>query len=132
MSVHDILKQLERILSLQERNITLSPYTKRRIDMDFLNELMGESQELMDELEDDAHDRGPISKYTLDELGDVIGSFSLVVLSMKQYLEEACNMQIAKYRRRKPHIFPDHEGKIPPADEELRIWLEAKKKEKEL
>lgn len=103
-----------------------SPWSKNNTFKERFEELVNEVQEAREALE-----KNDLSNLR-EEIGDILwDTLFLIIIAEEEKLftgKEVIHEVIEKFKRRKPHIF---ENKLVDMEEEVRIWKEAKMKEKE-
>jgi len=134
-----MMEQLESFLNLMAQNHKVSALTQSRDLGVRIQDVQDETQELREEFERISQEGGnPFEDLKfLDELGDAIGAMSLLLTFLpEEVVSHAMDLNIAKYRRRKPWIFSDwmshRKVELPGTSEkEDQKWQEAKKLERE-
>ena len=114
-----------KIIDMIERNYEYDPWIEA-IDI----------EEALKEVEEEiAEIRKAISKDDMENLKEEVGdllwtSFMVFLVASKKFFEPSDIVEFLerKMKRRKPYIF---ESEKPTLEEAVKIWVEAKKKEKE-
>lgn len=121
-------EEFNNLIELAKHNLKYSSWIQEHANIqDYVKELVDEVNEV--ELAVKNNDLENLK----EELGDVLlDTLTMLLICEKNHgfgIDDSIKTIIEKIKRRKPHIF---EGKTISSDEELRIWNEAKGKEKVL
>lgn len=119
------INKLNEVKWLVENNRKYSPWTKSADILLFSKELIDESKEVCQAVENNDLEN------LKEELGDVLFDiFMLLQICEEKHgfnVNDSMNVLIEKFKRRKPHIY---EERHVSHDEEHKVWHDAKAKEK--
>ncbi len=115
----------EHLLDLIEKSVECDPWIKDRGLAGYCEEIVNEAKEALEAVENKNYD------HLMEELGDVL---SEIIIASKLAEEkelftfsEVVKSAIEKIKRRRPYVL---ENKKVTKEEAVKLWYEAKKKEK--
>ena len=118
-------KALIKLIEAVDKNIKYCEWVRNHNVESYFKELHDEINELQEAI------KNRDIKNIKEEMGDILWDILMLMkISEKEFKinnKEIVKGVVEKIKRRKPHVF---EGKTLPIKETMKIWKEAKKKEK--
>lgn len=120
------MKNLGELVSLSKKNVSLCPWCSVKPSLEYFKFLKDEISELEDAFKNNDFDN------VEEELGDVLWVILTLTLicerEKKVQSEKVIDRVLDKFAKRKPWLLKNQKV---TSDEAVKIWNEAKKKEKE-
>ena len=116
------MSKIDELINIIDKSIECDPWMRNAGIKGYAREMVSEAEELVEAADSEDID------HMKEELADVLREVIIISRFAKIDIDDIIDEIIEKIKRRQPYVL---EGRKVTKDEAVRIWKEAKKKEKD-